>query len=285
MKFAVYTSFFKDREEKGIEFAASRAASLGFDGVEYFGRVPTDLLRDAPRERQILSQYGLEVVCYSARAQLFTDAPRMVEAQMKHEIETAALLGSKYFHHTVFPHYSMTNVENTYEEVFERIVDLAEKVAKECNRRGIVCLYEPQGVYFNGIQGLDRLLSEMKRRGCEVGICGDFGNSLFVDVDPVEIFKHFGKDIRHVHVKDYRLCDERESDQRSYESLGGHLIYETILGTGVVNFTEGFRLLRQYGYDGAVSLEFDGDDEVLRSSLEKIQAISGETNRLEEEQK
>lgn len=282
MKFATYTSFFKDRSEKGIEFAAARTASLGFDGVEYFGRVPTDLGRDAARERQILSEYGLEVVCYSVRAQLFCEDSRFLVEQMKREIKTATLLGSKYFHHTLFPLYSMRDVQNSYEEVFEGVIDSAEEIARECNRRGITCLYEPQGVYFNGVGGLERLLLELKRRGCEVGICGDFGNSLFVDVNPVEIFKHFGKDIRHVHAKDYRLSDHPETDKRSYESLSGRLIYETTLGTGAVNFEEGFRLLKQYGYDGAVSLEFEGNDEELRASLEKIKHFC-KINRLQEE--
>ena len=268
MKYAVYTSFYRDRAEKGIEFAASRAASLGFDGVEYFGRVPSELWRDAEQERQILSQYGLSVVCYSVRAQLFCEDQETFWEQMKREIEAAETLGSPYFHHTVFPHYSMKSVQNSFEEVFPRIVDLAEKIAKECNRRGMICLYEPQGVYFNGIDGLEQLLLEMKRRDCDVGICGDFGNSLFVDVDPVAIFKHFGKDICHVHVKDYRLSDRIEMDRKGYESLEGNLIYETALGTGVVNFGEGFRILKEYGYDGAVSLEFDGDDRELSRSLE-----------------
>ncbi len=283
MNFAVYTSFYKDRAEKGIEFAAERAASLGLEGVEYFGRVPSELWRDAERERQILSKNGLRVVCYSVLAQLFCEDQEAFWEQMKREIEAAATLGSPYFHHTVFPHYSMRNVQNSYEEVFSKIVDLAERIAKECNRRGMTCLYEPQGVYFNGIDGLERLLFEMKRRGCEVGICGDFGNSLFVDVDPVEIFRRFGTEIRHVHVKDYRLSDHQETNQRSYESLSGRLIYETKLGTGAVNFAEGFRLLKQYGYDGAVSLEFDGDDQELGTSLKTTKKFC-ETNRSQEEE-
>ena len=274
MKFASYTQFFRDREERGIEYAASHAASLGFDAVEYFGRVPSDIGKTAAREREILSAYGLEVACYSVLARLFTENPKETEEKMKREIEAAALLGSPYFHHTVFPNYTMKTVENSFDEVLAGVVEPSEKVAKECNRYHITCLYEPQGVYFNGIYGLDRLLSEMKLRGCEVGICGDFGNSLFVDIDPIEIFRHFSADIRHVHVKDYRLTDIPEPNKRTYESLGGRLIYDAPLGTGVVDFREGFRLLAACGYNGTVSLELDGEDEEILRSLSLVRELA-----------
>ena len=70
MKFANYTQFYTDRKQYGMEYAAAHTAALGFDAVEYFGKVPTGIYPNAARDRNILSQYGLEVACYSVYVQL-----------------------------------------------------------------------------------------------------------------------------------------------------------------------------------------------------------------------
>ena len=72
MKFANYTQFYTDRKQHGIEYAAAHTASLGFDAVEYFGKVPTGIYANVENERNVLFQYGLEVACFSVYVQLLT---------------------------------------------------------------------------------------------------------------------------------------------------------------------------------------------------------------------
>lgn len=273
MNFTNYTQFYRDRDGQGIEYAARHTRELGFDGVEYFTRSFSDLWRTAAEERRVLDEYGLPVSCYSVSVQLFCDDPRTVEEQMARQLEAAATLGSPYVHHTLFPPYSMKGVSASYDEVFAGVIDSAERIAKRCEALGMVCLYEPQGVYFNGIDGLGRIFGELKERGCRVGICGDFGNSFFVDVDPKDIFDRFAAEIRHVHVKDYRLTDVIDPDKRTYESLSGTYLYDTEVGTGAVDFAHGFRALQKVGYDGAVSFEIEGSDEQLKEALALIKRI------------
>lgn len=274
MIFTNYNQFYLDRKERGIEYAAAHTRALGFDGVEYLGKACSEFWREAERERRVLDSEGLTVSCYSLSAQLFTDDQKTVEKQIARHIEAAAILGSPYFHHTIFPLYSAPESwNNGYREVFEGIVDLAERIAKRCSEYGLTCLYEPQGMYFNGIEGLAKIYRELKERGCSVGICGDFGNSLFLEVDPVRVFEHFARDIRHVHVKDHLITDQIYPDKRSYQSVSGKRIYDVALGEGVVDFAQGFRALKEVGYDGAVSFELDGSDEMLRHSLTLIKNL------------
>lgn len=273
MIFTNYTQFYRDRSARGIEYAASHTRALGFNGVEYFGRAHAQILPEAGRERQVLDREGLTVSCYSILAQLFTSDQKTVEEQMARHVEAAAILGSPYLHHTLFPPISMKTVTESCREVFEGVVDLAERIAKRCHDYGITCLYEPQGVYFNGVVGLSKIYEELKARGCDVGICGDFGNSLFVDVDPVEIFDHFASEIRHVHMKDYRMIGRGASDESAYESLSGKRFLDAPLGEGVVDFVHGFRVLRSVGYDGAVSFELEGGDDTLCRSLARIKSV------------
>ncbi|MBR2353703.1 MAG: sugar phosphate isomerase/epimerase [Clostridia bacterium] len=268
MIFTNYTQFYRDRDERGMEYAAAHTKALGFDGVEYYGRAQSELWRDAKNDRQILDHEGLTVSCYSVGVRLYTDDRKTVEEQMARHIEAAAILGSPYLHHTLYPTYSKESLHtDSYRRVLDAIVDLAERIANRCGKYGVTCLYEPQGIYFNGVEGLAQIYGELKTRGCPVGICGDFGNSFFVDVDPRAVFERFASDIRHVHVKDYLLTDAILPDRKAYESMSGKRIYEVALGEGSVDFAHGFRTLRTVGYNGAVSFEFDGSDEELRRSI------------------
>lgn len=273
-KIISYTPFYRDRQSKGIEYAARHAAELGFDGVEYFNHVPSGMLPLAKEERAVLDRYGLQVACYSVSLQLFGADPMTLMEQVKQEIEAAALLGSKLFHHTLFPPYSMSAVSNPYDEVLLSIVDLAEQITRECARQGLRCLYEPQGVYFNGVRGLSRMLEEIRGRGAQIGVCGDLGNSFFVDENPTDVVSAFAHDILHVHVKDYRVTDRKEGDGRAYTSLSGKWIYESPLGEGSVDLSHCLRILREAGYDGAISLEFDGDDAELLRALSFLGAMA-----------
>ena len=273
MKFANYTQFYRDRKQHGIEYAAKHTKALGFDSVEYFVCTPSDMLASAKEERAVLDRYGLDVLCYSVSAQLFTDDPSQMVENMKREIEAATILGSPYLHHTLCPNYTVDRTPQSYEEVFERVVDSAEQIARACNQHGMTCLYEPQGAYFNGVEGLDRIVTEMEKRDCTVGICGDFGNSLLVDVDPNEVFDHFASRICHVHIKDFLVTDQILPEKITHFSTSGKRVYEVLVGSGSVDFAHGFAALKKAGYKGNISFETEGSDEELIKAIQRIRQL------------
>jgi sugar phosphate isomerase/epimerase len=144
-------------------------------------------------------------------------------------------------------------------------------VANYCEQLGLICLYEPQGMYVNG-EGLAVFYREMKQRCQNVGICGDVGNSLFVDYDPRRIFDEFAAEIKHVHLKDYRR--EQASDG-GYPTRGGYRLFDVALGDGHVDILYCLQRLRKIGYRGAYSLEIGGADEVLRAAIAYTQHMIG----------
>ncbi|MBQ9099443.1 MAG: sugar phosphate isomerase/epimerase [Clostridia bacterium] len=267
MKWVNYSQFHQDRIQYGLEYAAKHSAQLGFDAVEYIEVSYTEHIENVDTFKEILNRYGLRLSCYTLYVQLFTPDQDEVERHMLRHVETAAALGAKYLHHTLFPPYDMAKITHSYGEVFDGIVDVAERIAKACNKCGIVCLYEPQGAYFNGIDGLEKFLKEMRHRGCDVGVCGDFGNALFVDVDPREVFRTFAKEIRHVHIKDYLVTDIEQPDRKAHRSRNGHLIYGADVGTGSVDFAYGFRELKKAGYEGDISFEIKQDDDGFAKAI------------------
>lgn len=265
-----YLQFFEDSRNFGFEYAISRAKALGFDSVENLALSYKKHIEDVSAVKESLDRHGLYMPCYSILVQLFVQDPAEVLEQMRKHIDAAAALGARYFHHTVFPIYAKEKITNTYDEVYNSVVDTVEYIAKYCNDHGITCLYEPQGAYFNGVEGLSRIFFEMKRRGCDVGICGDMGNSLFVDVDPTEIFKAFAPEIRHVHVKDYAISDLPPQNCDHWETSKGKWLREVEMGTGAVDLAACCKELKKVDYKGAVSLEFQHTDEGFARTMSYI---------------
>ncbi len=264
MKYSNYSMFSTDCWQKGLDAAIKRTVDLGFDAVEHIENVTGEnwkvtSVADAKEMRKKLDDNGLSVSCYSALAKLDGDnGEKNVDNLFRH-IEFAAIVGSPFVHHTLVPGYDPKEMILSREEMLEGIASRAAAVAKRCNEYGIVCLYEPQGLYFNAVEGVRAIIDEMRARGCEVGVCGDTGNSLFVDVDPVDIFRAFSNDILHVHVKDYYYGRTEDASNYSYD---GKKILPSPLGEGDCHIKECLSLIPDY--TGDISFEFAASDEEVK---------------------
>lgn len=267
----MYTEFYKLLTLHGIAEAARMASISGFDSVEMLdirgmGAVPN--VNAAKEAKRLLEDKGLSVSCYSLAIDLLSfdkygniigDCENAVETA-KRSAEIASEMGAPYFHHTL-----VTNLrpdlhlpKPPYDAVFDTLVDAASEIAKACNDMGLAALYEPQGFYVNGSENFGRFYNEMKKRGHSVGVCGDMANTLFVDEPPIEFYRNFASEFRHVHLKDYK-CFGKEivPDRKCLLSMDGRVYSETELGEGSVCFRECMKLLRSAGYDGAFSLEIN----------------------------
>lgn len=270
---ASYTAFRDDIRAHGLEYAAQQ----GFDSVEFLEVLGSDRpirpLLGTPEEiRRILGDHHLSVACFSVAADLLNGDTETVERQLREQIDLAAAIGSPFVHHTLVPALERGEDAPSYDEVSERIFPAAERIAAYCNARGMTCLYEPQGMYFNGIDGLRPLLTRMKERGHRVGICGDLGNSLFVDCPPEAILAQFAKDVKHVHVKDLSVSDTKPAGGAVFRTRSGKWLRETLPGHGSVDLAQCFSLLKRMHYEGKIGFEFTADDETTTATLQSIAA-------------
>ena len=110
----------------------------------------------------------------------------------------------------------------------------------------------------------------MKRLGYDIGVCGDMANTLFADERPVDFYKNFVSEIRHVHVKDYECLGRKyDPERKCLLSLGGTVYSETELGAGAVDFQECMKILREADYRGAFSLEINHQSDDTASACRK----------------
>lgn len=261
MHFSMYSKFTDYVTRNGIEEGAKYAVSLGLTGVEFLAITsrptycPIPNPEEAKKVKEVLDRYNLPVTCYSVYTNLWSEEG--AEEAMMRQADIVAALGCKLLHHTLLPgdlHEGMP----TYAEVVDKVVDSAARIADYAKTLGITCIYEDQGYYFNGVDNFKDFFSRLSARCSNVGVCADFGNILFVNEHAHDFLANFAMDVRHVHIKDYiqKKADVCPGKFWVY-AKDGYWLRETMVGSGAVDFEKCIKLLKDAGYDGAISLELN----------------------------
>lgn len=257
MTYTFYSGYSSMLRTAGAEETAKYAASLGFTAVEPLGSVHAALPENPAEVRRVLEAHGLKTACYSIGITLYGENADLHEKILMDNVRCAAAMGAPYFHHTLILWLSLPENAPSYDEAMEAVLPRALRVAKYAESLGMTTLYEPQGMYFNGVDGLGKFYYEMKRLGAKVAICGDVGNPLFADADPAEIFRTFAPEIRHVHVKDYLRRAEDPADPQNWYITRSrkNWLRDALMGTGVIDFASCMNALKEVGYNGALAFE------------------------------
>lgn len=262
MDVSMYSKFYLAVKEQGIERAAEYAKRLGFSSVEFFDFASKNWVKTvadvetAKRFRNVLENCGLHTACYSVAVCLYDpDSADGInhdaEQLLMQYAEYAAALGSPFLHHTIT--LSTDQAPLPYNEMLTTLLPAVVRVAKYAASLGIRCIYEDQGLYFNGVKGFGDFYRAVKAEEPTVGICGDIGNVLFVDESPVDFFREFASEFAHVHLKDYIDCAPDEVG--ACKTRGGRIIRDTVIGQGFIDTVTCLNLLKESGYTGAIALE------------------------------
>ena len=203
---------------------------------------------------RLLKLNGIASSCYSVYMDIYDKKIGSAEEYLKKQVDIASILGSPYLHHTLKPELEKTSDLINIDDLLSVGMPILKNVADYAKSKGITLLYEPQGMYFNGA-GLKKLIDTFAKMGVEnVGVCSDFGNSMFVDYAPYEIISEMMQYVRHVHIKDYKLCPDGEGD---YRSSGGQCFYEVEYAKGDMKNRECIEALLDAGYNGYFSTELN----------------------------
>lgn len=273
MELSMYPFFTDILRREGPAEAVGFARECGFSGIEILESVRPGSMPLFKEDGQIaelkrlLDENSMGCTCYSVSISILSDElgpDRDLSgvAVLKSCAERAKLLGSPFLHHTLTIGYTPSaDRVDTVTEILPDLLECAGEVASYCGELGLTVLYEPQGYYINGLDGFPRFYDEMKRRGYAVGVCGDTGNSLYADCNPVDFFARYAADVRHVHIKDIQVENATVNrgntppSRRWDVSRGGIYLTDTFLGDGSVDLEACMGHLHRVGYAGAYSIE------------------------------
>lgn len=232
-----------------------------FDGVRYcheagfaaFEPFPQRDLAQPDREaavriRDEAARLGVEIPCLSMMANL-TGEGRFAEIErLKKYAELAHLMRIPLLHHTIYPPLKSGDARPA-DQLTDEAASAAREVYDYAESLGVRCVYEDQGLVFNGVNGFANFYDALNR---PAGIVLDLGNVAFAGEKPAAFAEKYLDKIVHVHVKDYFINRDVPAQ---YELADGAQIASAPLGKGDMQISDALRILKHYGYNGWFMLE------------------------------
>lgn len=216
-------------------------------------------LTEAVREKA--AGRGIAISNYAIGANFVTDSEEAYRQEIDRvlrEVDTAAQLGVKRMRHDV------ARSENTsishYSRQLDRLAAACRTIADYAAKYDIVTSVENHGYFIQASDRVQMLLHAVDRPNFRTTL--DTGNFLCVDEDPVAAVTNNLPYASMVHVKDfYRRPSYQNPGTGWFKTANGNYLRGAIAGHGDIDIREVLRLIKASGYDGFISLEFEGLEE------------------------
>ena len=242
------------------------AKEMGFDGIEFAEINPpegVDKAEHAKALKALSDELSLPITNYAIGADFINkDCDSEIE-RLKGEIDIAEILGVKVMRHdaTGGPEEERFSLDG-FEKYLPTLARGCRAVTEYAATKGIKTSVENHG-YF--CQQSDRVEALMKAVDHEnFGWLVDIGNFMCADENPLDAVKVGVNYIAYAHVKDFYYKDKSEQRPDGYfRTRADNHLCGSVLGDGVVPVKACLDLIKGVGYDGWVTLEYEGQESPL----------------------
>ena len=265
-----YTGAVKDGTIDFLEIPA-RAKETGFDEVEFSAFIlpEGESTRDfAAKLKAKCLEAGIDIGNYTIGGDMLAGSGGDLAAEverLKGEVDVAEILGSPRMRHDAArgvpegsPHFV------GFDDVLPRIADGCRAVAEYAAGKNIKTMVENHGFFAQDSERVEKLVRKVAHHN--FGLLIDIGNFLCADEDPVCAVGRLVPYAFHVHAKDFhtRSGNEMDPGEGWFLSRGGNYLRGAVAGHGNVGLFQCLKKLKNSGYEGTVSLEFEGIEESLK---------------------
>jgi len=250
--------------------AITHAAKTGYDQIEFVDLKPpveTDIIEFAKAIRAHAAKEGIEISAYTVNAEFMlpkvgTSADEVT--RIKGCLDVAAALGAKKLRHDAT--WGFKGKQGTYIEAVDTIAPYIREVTKYGQSLGIKTMCENHGWFMQDSYRMEYLVQKVNHPN--FGLLIDIGNFLCADEAPITAVGRLTAYASHVHVKDFLVKSGvgPAPGDKWFMSRGGEHLRGTIIGHGVVPVAQCLKILRDNGYTGDVSMEFEGLENPLFAS-------------------
>lgn len=255
------------------------AKEMGFEAIEMTDLAAPDGMTQeefASVLREESDRLSLPIINYTIGADLLNvpDIPAEID-RLCGQARIAQILGVKGMRHdatggwrNVFRRYK------TFDGALPTLADGCRAVTEYAAELGVATMVENHGQFCQESTRVEKLVGAVDHSN--FGLLVDVGNFLCADEPPVSAVARVAPFARHVHVKDFHIKSGSEPDpgRGFFGTRAGNYLRGAILGHGNVPVYQCLRILHEQGYDGYVSIEFEGIEEnlpALEIALENLQ--------------
>ena len=269
MKISVSSYSFRQyiRAGKMTQFdCVAKAKELGFDAIEFIdldGKTLEEQKENAKKLKEEADRLGMEINAYTIAANLYQDTREKMDAEverLKGQLEVAAILGAGVLRHDVCHSLGKTGNARSFDLMLPTIAENARRVSEYAVTLGIKTCSENHGMIAQDSDRVERLFNAVNHDN--FGLLVDMGNFLCVDENPVTAVSRVAPYAIHAHAKDM-LVRERPFDGYRMITRGGNYLMCTAVGEGDVPIEQCLRILKKAGYEGYLSIEFEGREDCI----------------------
>jgi sugar phosphate isomerase/epimerase len=253
--------------------AIAHAKKTGFEAVEFTGLEPPQgkSAGDFAGElRAACDKAGLVISSYTVSAD-FLNVPggdsRAEAERLKEAVDIARILGAPALRHDAawgIGEKSPPGIR-TYQDIIRHIAPAVRELTEYAARQGIRTMTENHGYLMQDSRRMEALVLAVDHPN--YGLLVDVGNFLCADEPSLAALPVVMPYAFHVHIKDFlRKSGAGERPDNSwFPSRGGDWLRGTIPGHGVVPAAQCLSFIKNSGYNGNLSLEFEGLEEPLEA--------------------
>lgn len=240
-----------------------KAKELGFDAIEFTDLCPPENVTQKEYAKMIKEEaerVGIEISCYSVSADLLSGSDGDLEKEIekvKEKVDIAAELGVTLMRYDATFNFHGERGYRGFINVVDRLAEGCRKITEYAATKGIKTMVENHGFFCQDSDRVELLVNTVAHDN--FGLLIDMGNFMCADEDPALAVSRCAPYAFNVHVKDFIFKSGTEGGVAGFlQTRAGNYIRGTIAGHGVVPVRQCVTALKRVGYDGYLTLEFEG---------------------------
>lgn len=264
-----YSRLVKSGALKQIEVIA-KAKEQGFEVIEFSTiAVPEGktLPAFAAELRKEADRCALPIANYTIGADFLGGSGGDLKAEIervKREVDVAEILGVPGMRHDATGGWPEAHVgPKSFEAAVPRLAEGCRAVTEYAAAKKIKTMVENHGRFCQDSERVEKLVCAVAHPN--FGVLIDMGNFACVDEDSGMAVGRLLRYAFHAHAKDFhfRSGNLPHPGEGWFQSRGGNFLRGAIIGQGDIPVIQCIRLLKGAKYDGVLSIEFEGMEDVL----------------------
>ncbi len=254
----------------GLKGCIEKAKALGYEGLDFveFGDCGdrAAYLKYASELGAFCKDTGIKPACFCVGAEFINrDAANETE-RVKFLSEVAASLGCDFMRHDAtggLP--ASVKTKRGFYDLLPALAETYRNVTEYAETLGVKTLVENHGFFVQHSERVEALINAVGHEN--FGALVDIGNFMCADEESTKAVGIMAPYAYHVHLKDFHYRDGSldAPGEGWFKTLSGNYLRGSILGHGTVKIRQCIDILASKGYDGYLTLEFEGMEDPLNA--------------------
>ncbi|MBR0122194.1 MAG: sugar phosphate isomerase/epimerase [Clostridia bacterium] len=239
------------------------AKQMGFDAIEFTDLCPPEGITEEEYAKQIKAEserVGLPVSSYTVGAD-FINAQNIEDeiARICRKVDTASILGVNVMRHDATSGFKGNEAKyKGFDQALPSLIKGCKAVTDYAKRYGIETCVENHGFFSQESLRVEKLVNGVADEN--FGLLIDIGNFACADDPSPVAVGRLASYAKYVHAKDFHIKSGNAINpgRGFFRSRGGNYLRGAIIGHGDIPVMQCLSILKNSGYDGYVSIEFEG---------------------------